>query len=109
MDRFILEEFLLIFVRTTAFMFAAPFFSIRTVPVYIKVGFGLILAALLYPVLNLNQVAPDAGSSLYWLSVIQETLVGPDTGFYRHTGFFRYQNGGAVYRSAHRVCNGRPL
>jgi flagellar biosynthetic protein FliR len=81
MDRFILEEFLLIFVRTTAFMFAAPFFSIRNVPVYIKVSFGLILAALLYPVLNINQVAPDAGSSLYWLSVIQETLVGLILGF----------------------------
>lgn len=89
-------SFLLVFVRTTAFMFTAPFFSIRSVPVHIKVGFGLVLAALLFPVLDLGQAAPGLGGGGYFLAVVQETLVGMILGFTATLAFSAIRMAGQI-------------
>lgn len=43
-----LEYFLLILVRTTCFIFAAPFFSMSNTPRRVKVGLGVFISILLY-------------------------------------------------------------
>lgn len=96
MDWLYLEGFFLVFIRTTAFLVAAPFFYIRSVPTYTKVGLGLVLALLLYPVLDLGQAVPEAGSAVYLLTVIQETLVGLTLGFVATLVFSAIRMGGEL-------------
>ena len=45
-----LEIFLLIFVRVASFIFIAPFFGGRQTPNLVKIGFGLLLSIMLYPI-----------------------------------------------------------
>lgn len=96
MDWFTLEGYFLVFIRTTAFLAAAPFFYIRSVPAYTKIGFGLLLAGLLYPVLNLGQAVPNASSPAYFAAVIQETLVGLILGFTATLVFSAIRMGGEL-------------
>lgn len=81
MDWIILESFFLVFVRATAFMISAPFFYIRSVPSYTKVGFGFAVAVLLFPVLDASKTVSVLGNGGYLLAVAQETLVGLILGF----------------------------
>lgn len=96
MDWHSLGCFFLVFIRTTAFMASAPFFYIRSVPAYTKIGFGLVLAALLFPVLQLGQGVPEAGSAAYLLAVIQEALVGLILGFVATLVFSAIRMGGEL-------------
>lgn len=70
-----------VFIRTTSFLVVSPFFQIRRVPAFVKVGTGLILALLLLPAVSMeNMVVPVTTAGLV-LVVIQETLVGLILGF----------------------------
>lgn len=70
-----LEYFLLILVRISCFVYAAPFFSMSNVPQRVKVGFSVILSYLLYNALDHNEVVY---SSLlgYAVIVMKEALTG---------------------------------
>lgn len=70
-----LEYFLLILVRISCFVYAAPFFSMSNVPRRVKVGFSIFLAYLLYNALDHNEVVY---SSLlgYAVIVMKEALTG---------------------------------
>lgn len=69
----------LIFARLTAFIFLVPFFSIRGTPNLVKIGFGVIFAALLLP--GINQVVVPVDLLQYSLLVIKEVLVGLVLGY----------------------------
>lgn len=70
-----LEYFLLILVRISCFVYAAPFFSMSNVPRRVKVGFSIFLSYLLYNALDHNEVVY---SSLlgYAVIVMKEALTG---------------------------------
>lgn len=81
MDWSVLEGFLLVFVRTSAFLVTAPLFNIRSVPSYTKIGFGLVISGLLVSVLDLGPVIKNTSEMMLVLVVVQETLVGLVLGF----------------------------
>lgn len=70
-----LEYFLLILVRISCFVYAAPFFSMSNVPRTVKVGFSVFVSYLLFHALDRNEVVY---SSLlgYAVIVMKEALTG---------------------------------
>ena len=70
-----LEYFLLILVRISCFVYAAPFFSMSNVPRTVKIGFSVFVSYLLYHALDHNEVVY---SSLlgYAVIVMKEALTG---------------------------------
>jgi len=72
---------MLVLVRVTSFVVTSPFFAIRIVPAYVKVGLGVILAFLLFPVIDLSQMPAATGTASFIVMVIQESLVGMILGF----------------------------
>lgn len=70
-----LEYFLLILVRISCFVYAAPFFSMSNVPRRVKVGVSIFLSYLLFNALDHNEVVY---SSLlgYAVIVMKEALTG---------------------------------
>lgn len=70
-----LEYFLLILVRISCFVYAAPFFSMSNVPRRVKVGFSIFLAYLLYNALDHNEVVYSSLMG-YAVIVMKEALTG---------------------------------
>lgn len=70
-----LEYFLLILVRISCFVYAAPFFSMSNVPQRVKIGFSVLLSYLLFNAVDHNEVVY---SSLigYAAIVMKEALTG---------------------------------
>lgn len=74
------EYFLLIFVRIASFVFAAPFFSDRSVPAMVRAGFSALLAIMVAGVIQPVELA--YGSVIgYAVVVLKEVIVGLIMGF----------------------------
>ncbi|WP_227767219.1 flagellar biosynthetic protein FliR [Zhaonella formicivorans] len=71
---------LLLFARMTAFLAAAPFFSIRNVPPQVKGALGLLLAVLLFPAVKRPQIA-EPEFLAFALLLAGEVLVGLALGY----------------------------
>lgn len=71
-----LEFFLLIFVRMTAFISSAPFFSNMNVPTRVKAGFGFLMALLIYQFVVPHEALVYATVLGYSILVIKETIAG---------------------------------
>jgi flagellar biosynthetic protein FliR len=67
--------FFLVFLRVAAFMMSGPLFAIKGIPALLKVGFSLILAIVIFPIVDLKTPLPE-GSWGFGLAVISETGVG---------------------------------
>lgn len=76
-----LQVLFLVFARLTAFSVAAPFFSIRNVPPLVKVGFGVVLTLLVYPLMGTGGVTLPSTLLGYGLEAVGEVLVGLALGF----------------------------
>jgi flagellar biosynthetic protein FliR len=77
-----LQGAFLVLVRLTTFLFLMPFFSIKGTPSLIKIGFGVILTALISPTLipEINNIeVPGVGQ--YAILLIKEALVGLILGY----------------------------
>lgn len=75
-----LEFFLLIMVRVTCFVFAAPFFGMTNTPNRVKIGLGVLIAVIVYrmtPVVYLEYQS-IIGYTIY---VLKEAMVGVIIGF----------------------------
>ena len=70
-----LEYYLLILVRITCFVYAAPFFSLNGVPRRVKVGFSIFLAYLIYTAVDRNEVVYNTLLG-YAVIVMKEVLTG---------------------------------
>ena len=76
-----LECFLLIFVRISCFIFAAPFFSVNNVPRRFKVGLSLFIAYIVYQTMNVH-VLPEYSTLLgYAVLVLREAITGIVIGY----------------------------
>jgi flagellar biosynthetic protein FliR len=70
-----LEIFLLILVRVTSFIFICPFFGGRQTPNLLKIGYGILLAILLYGAVPYNP--PQYNTIIgYTVIVLKEVMVG---------------------------------
>lgn len=80
------EFYLLILVRITGFIFTAPFFSLRNVPVRVKAGLSIFLAAILFYTVDYN--SPEyIGIIGFAALVIKEALVGAIMGFFANIAY----------------------
>lgn len=70
-----LEYFLLILVRISCFVYAAPFFSMSNVPRTAKIGFSLFLSYLLFHAIDRNEVVYESLLG-YAVIVMKEALTG---------------------------------
>lgn len=70
-----LEFFLLVLVRITCFVYAAPFFSMDGVPRRVKVGFSIFLAYLVYAALDRGEIVYNTLLG-YAVIVMKEALTG---------------------------------
>ena len=81
-----LTVYMLVAVRVTAALFAAPILGSRTVPVQVRIGIGLLITIVLAPVVPASAVPVEAG--LYVFSVLREVVLGLLLGFGIHFIFF---------------------
>ena len=82
-----LEVFLLILVRITAFIYVAPFFSLKNVPQKVKVGFSLFFAIILFQTLPTATIEYQ-GVIGYAGIVVSEALVGLIIGFFTNISYY---------------------
>lgn len=79
-DLYQIEYFLLILVRISCFVFVAPFFSMKGVPSYTKIGFSSILSFMLMSVLDIKEISYVSVIG-YGVLVCREALTGMLLGF----------------------------
>lgn len=76
-----LEYFLLIFTRVSCFVFIAPFFSTKNVPIRLRAGLSFFISLLLYSVIT-PHVVPEYSTVLgYAVLVLKEGITGLLIGF----------------------------
>lgn len=85
-------NFFLIFVRMLGFFIVAPLFGRRNVPVIIKVGFSLLLTAVLYNIIDKTafdeQFLDKKGDMYYYTFLLfKESVVGLTLGFVSYAMF----------------------
>lgn len=81
------EAFILILVRITGFLFTAPFFSLRNVPVRIKTGIAIFLTSILF--FTVQPVTPVyEGIIGYAILVVGEALAGAIMGFFANIAYY---------------------
>lgn len=71
-----LEYFLLILVRITCFVFAAPFYSMNNTPARVRVGLSFFVAILLYQVVTPSQAMEYQTVAGYAAIVLKEAVTG---------------------------------
>lgn len=81
-----LEVFFLILVRITAFIYSAPFFSMKNVPQKVKVGLSLFFSILLFQV-NISSVVDYNGVIGFAGLIVGEALAGLIIGFFANISY----------------------
>ncbi len=75
-----LAVFLLVMSRMTSFMVASPFFSIKSVPPLTKIGAGVVLSFIIFPLVR--ETSLEISNTAYFIfQVARETLVGLALGY----------------------------
>jgi flagellar biosynthesis protein FliR len=81
------EVFLLILVRITGFIYTAPFFSLRNVPIRVKTGLSIFMAAILFYTVPYQQ--PEYNGVIgFAILVVTEALAGAIMGFFANIAYY---------------------
>ena len=75
-----LQQFLLILMRVASFVFVAPFFGMNNTPRRVKIGFSILVAYLLYGLVERTDIVFDSEIE-YAIIVMKEVLCGLLIGF----------------------------
>lgn len=81
------EFYLLILVRITGFIYTAPFFSLKNVPIRVKTGLSFFMAAILIYTIPYNSIE-YAGVIGYAVLVIKEALAGAIMGLFANIAYY---------------------
>lgn len=81
------EYFLLILVRITAFIYVAPFFSLKNVPQKVKVGLSLFFAILIFQTIPSTSLSYQGVIGFAGL-LISEALVGVIIGYFTNISYY---------------------
>ena len=81
------DLFLLILVRVTGFVFTAPFFSMRNIPMRVKVGISSLLTMILFAILP-NQTFQYDSNFEYIFLIGKEAILGMTIGFFANIGYY---------------------
>jgi len=68
--------FFLVLMRALAFMLSGPLFTIKGIPTHVKIGFSLVLAVVVYPLVAAGQGPLPLDAWSYGLAVVSETGFG---------------------------------
>jgi flagellar biosynthetic protein FliR len=88
--------FFLLFIRISGFTVVAPIFSSRNVPAYIKIGFSLAIAYILYPLFYNAQVKIPESIFPYIVVIAEEFVVGLVIGLASAMIFYAIQGAGNI-------------
>lgn len=80
--------FILVFIRMVSFMVSWPVFGTTTVPSQTKVLLSLLIALMIFPVVDRSQVSVAFGSYELVFLVIKEVFIGVSFGFLGRMFFF---------------------
>lgn len=80
------EVFLLILVRITGFIFTAPFFSLRNVPIRVKTGLAIFMTAILFYTVSFT-VPVYQGVIGFATLVVTEAIAGAIMGFFANIAY----------------------
>ena len=81
------DIFLLILVRVTGFIFVAPFFSLKNVPMRVKAGISCLLAIVLFNIVP-YQTFNYASNYEYIFLIAKEVILGLMIGFFANIGYY---------------------
>lgn len=81
------EFFLLILVRITGFIYTAPFFSLKNVPVRVKAGLSIFMAVILFYTIPSETIEYD-GVIGYAMIIVEEAIIGVLMGFFANIAFY---------------------
>jgi flagellar biosynthesis protein FliR len=80
------EAFLLILVRITGFIYTAPFFSLKNVPVRVKTGLSIFLTAILF--YTVSYTVPEyKGVIEFAVFVVKEAIAGAIMGLFANIAY----------------------
>ena len=80
------EFYLLILVRITGYVFTAPFFSLKNVPIRIKAGFSIFLAAIL--LYTVPYTTPEYSTVIgFAVLIVKEALAGAIMGLFANIAY----------------------
>jgi flagellar biosynthetic protein FliR len=80
------EFYLFILVRITGFIYTAPFFSLKNVPVRVKVGLAIFMAAILFYTVPYD--SPEySGVLAFAIIVVKEALAGAIMGLFANIAY----------------------
>lgn len=80
------EFYLFILVRITGFIYTAPFFSLKNVPVRVKVGLAIFMAAILFYTVPYD--SPEySGVFAFAIIVVKEALAGAIMGLFANIAY----------------------
>lgn len=82
-----IELFFLILVRITGFIFTAPFFSLRNVPIRVKTGLAIFMTVILFYTVP-GEAPSYAGVIGYSLIVAKEALAGAIMGLFANLAYY---------------------
>lgn len=82
-----LDVFLAVLVRITAFIYVAPFFNLRNVPMKVKAGFSFFLSFIIFN-LNPEQALNYQDTFAFASTLISEALVGLIIGFFTNISYY---------------------
>jgi flagellar biosynthetic protein FliR len=75
------EKLFIVFMRISGFVFTAPVFGSRLIPVAVKVWFSVLFGLALLPIVEIAGGLPDFASLGYFLLAAREVLLGILIGF----------------------------
>lgn len=81
------DLFLLILVRVTGFVYTAPFFSMKNVPMRVKVGISALLAIIIFQILPYQSFEYESNYDYIFL-IGREVLIGLIIGFFANIGYY---------------------
>lgn len=81
------DFFLLVLVRVTGFVYTAPFFSMKYIPMKVKVGISCFLTIILFATLP-YQTFDYASNYEYIFLIAKEAIIGMIIGFFANIGYY---------------------
>lgn len=97
--------FALVFIRISAFIVVWPVFSVYSVPGYLKILFSLLVAMLIFPVIDRSGLGAKFSNDIAWLAG-KEVLTGLCLGFMTRLFFFAISAGGNLIATSSGLANG---
>ena len=91
-----LQIFLLVMIRISALFLTAPVIGSRNIPLMMKIAFSLMLAMLVFPVLNTQGVKIPEDSVTYGIIVLNQVMIGVVIGFAAYLIFAAIQLAGQI-------------